>query len=92
MQRGLLKCSARITAVNLEKGRRVPAGPLISIIDDDESMRKAIDVGRSRRSPTPFAAAGIPIMKTHQLVLAAMLVSAGVASIGTATAEQERDT
>ena len=29
-------------AVNLGKGRRVPAGPLISIIDDDESMRKAV--------------------------------------------------
>ena len=24
------------------KGHRVPAGPLISIIDDDESMRRAV--------------------------------------------------
>ena len=29
-------------AANLRKGRRVPAGPLISIIDDDESMRSAV--------------------------------------------------
>jgi FixJ family two-component response regulator len=38
----VLACSARMFAVNLEKGRRVPAGPSISIIDDDESMRSAV--------------------------------------------------
>jgi FixJ family two-component response regulator len=36
------ECSARISAANLGKGRRVPAGPSISIIDDDESVRRAI--------------------------------------------------
>jgi FixJ family two-component response regulator len=29
-------------AANLGKGRRAPAGPLISIIDDDDSMRNAV--------------------------------------------------
>jgi FixJ family two-component response regulator len=29
-------------AANLGKGRRMPAGPLISVIDDDESMRRAV--------------------------------------------------
>jgi FixJ family two-component response regulator len=29
-------------AANLRKGRSVPAGPLIAIIDDDESLRRAV--------------------------------------------------
>src|SRR5215470_4185608 len=32
----------RMFAGNLPKGRHVPAGPLISIIDDDDSMRSAV--------------------------------------------------
>jgi FixJ family two-component response regulator len=31
-----------MSAVNTRKGRRVPAGPLISVIDDDASMRSAV--------------------------------------------------
>jgi FixJ family two-component response regulator len=31
-----------LCAANLGKGRRVAAGPLISIIDDDDSMRNAV--------------------------------------------------
>jgi FixJ family two-component response regulator len=36
-----LVCVARTLAAILRKGRRVPAGPLISIVDDD-SMRGAV--------------------------------------------------
>ena len=35
-------CSRRIFAANPRKGSRVPAGNLISIIDDDKSMRGAL--------------------------------------------------
>ena len=36
------KCSPRMFAASLWKGRRVPAGPSISVIDDDASMRSAV--------------------------------------------------
>jgi FixJ family two-component response regulator len=34
--------NARVSGANLRKKHRVPAGPLISIIDDDESMLSAL--------------------------------------------------
>jgi len=37
-----LACAAHTLAAILRKGRCVPAGPLISIIDDDDSMRSAV--------------------------------------------------
>jgi FixJ family two-component response regulator len=37
-----LECSVRIVAASIQKGRRVPAEPLICIIDDDDSMRRTI--------------------------------------------------
>jgi len=35
-------CSTRIFAATIRKGARVPAGPLISVIDDDDSVRSAV--------------------------------------------------
>jgi FixJ family two-component response regulator len=38
-----LKCSIRVSAAKNDEGkRRVAAGPVIAIIDDDESMRSAV--------------------------------------------------
>jgi FixJ family two-component response regulator len=37
-----LECSVRVFAASLQKGHRVPAEPLICVIDDDESMRRTI--------------------------------------------------
>jgi FixJ family two-component response regulator len=38
----LSECSAPHFAANSRKGRRVPAGPVISIIDDDASVRSTV--------------------------------------------------